>query len=255
MTSDEFYSQVILKEFVGRVTGEHRSQPIYFYLPNILHKLFPWSLCILAFVLIPRLRRAVKWDAATIWLACWILGSIVAMSLVPSKRFDRIFPIVPPMALFLISFLASAEFTWKPAITRRLVSFACVGGILFSFGYAALSAFVGYRDNLAGMVEFASEVRQSADLNDWEIAVRGSSTEAMTLYLGLDRFLGSKEVERRWKSGEIDALVIDDKRLAQHQETLSPFRVLLRAEPDLDNPQGYQLIVHTASNRVAVLNR
>ena len=37
----------------------------------------------------------------TFWLICWSLGGLLAMSLIPSKRVDRIFPILPPLCLVL----------------------------------------------------------------------------------------------------------------------------------------------------------
>ena len=39
-----FFDEVVMREFVGRF-GEtiHRPQPLYFYLPHLLHKFAPWS--------------------------------------------------------------------------------------------------------------------------------------------------------------------------------------------------------------------
>ena len=40
----QFYEEVVMREFVGRF-GEtiHRPQPLFFYLPQLLHKFAPWS--------------------------------------------------------------------------------------------------------------------------------------------------------------------------------------------------------------------
>ena len=38
---------------------------------------------------------------ATFWLLCWSLGGLMVMSLIPSKRVDRIFPVIPPLCLLL----------------------------------------------------------------------------------------------------------------------------------------------------------
>ncbi|MEP6810492.1 MAG: glycosyltransferase family 39 protein, partial [Chthoniobacterales bacterium] len=98
-----FYEQVVLREFAGRFSETvHRSQPIYFYLPHLLHKFAPWSFLLLALALISwRTNRATlpqRWRGLPpemAWLFCWIIGGLVVMSLVPSKRVDRIFPLVP----------------------------------------------------------------------------------------------------------------------------------------------------------------
>jgi 4-amino-4-deoxy-L-arabinose transferase-like glycosyltransferase len=45
-----FYEQVVVREFLGRFSETvHRPQPIYFYLPHLLHKFAPWSLVMVAF--------------------------------------------------------------------------------------------------------------------------------------------------------------------------------------------------------------
>ena len=44
-----FFDEVVMREFMGRF-GEtiHRPQPLYFYLPHLLHKFAPWSVLIIA---------------------------------------------------------------------------------------------------------------------------------------------------------------------------------------------------------------
>jgi 4-amino-4-deoxy-L-arabinose transferase-like glycosyltransferase len=48
-----FYNEVVLKEFVGRF-GEtfHRPQPLYFYIPHLLHKWAPWNLLLIALLVV-----------------------------------------------------------------------------------------------------------------------------------------------------------------------------------------------------------
>src|SRR5947208_8523778 len=47
-----FFDEVVMREFVGRF-GEtiHRPQPLYFYLPHLLHKFAPWSVLMIAVAL------------------------------------------------------------------------------------------------------------------------------------------------------------------------------------------------------------
>src|SRR6059058_5826362 len=44
-----FYDEVVMREFLGRF-GEtiHRPQPLFFYLPHLLHKFAPWSILLIA---------------------------------------------------------------------------------------------------------------------------------------------------------------------------------------------------------------
>ncbi len=104
-----FFDQVVMREFLARF-GEtvHRPQPLLFYLPHLLHKFFPWSVLMIALAIIDLRARQWKIDAAlremapaTVWLVCWIFGGLIVMSIIPSKRVDRVFPIIPPLCLLL----------------------------------------------------------------------------------------------------------------------------------------------------------
>src|SRR6266566_5387787 len=107
-----FYELVIVREFLARF-GEvgrhvHRTQPVSFYLPHLLHKFFPWSAVLIGAAIVDLHSR--RWNVrtafkgispATLWLISWSIGGLVFMSLIPSKRVDRIFPIVPPLCLLV----------------------------------------------------------------------------------------------------------------------------------------------------------
>src|SRR5205809_1966300 len=104
-----FFDEVVMREFVARF-GEtiHRPQPLYFYLPHLLHKFAPWSVLIIAIALVDlhwrrwRLRSAFReMSPETFWLLCWSVGGLIVMSMIPSKRVDRIFPIIPSLCLLL----------------------------------------------------------------------------------------------------------------------------------------------------------
>src|SRR5439155_2161802 len=100
-----FFDEVVMREFAARFAETiHRPQPLYFYLPHLLHKFAPWSAVMIAVAILGLASRRWKIRVAfremspeTFWLVCWSLGGLVAMSLSPSKRVDRIFPIVPPL--------------------------------------------------------------------------------------------------------------------------------------------------------------
>ncbi len=110
-----FFDEVVMHEFIGRF-GEtiHRPQPLYFYLPHLLHKFAPWSVLMIALAIANLHSR--KWQLRsvfrdmspeTFWLLCWSMGGLIVMSLIPSKRIDRIFPIVPPLCLLVAAQIGS----------------------------------------------------------------------------------------------------------------------------------------------------
>src|SRR5438874_271308 len=107
-----FYELVIVREFLGRFgevgTHVHRAQSFFFYLPHLLHKFFPWSAIMLGLAIAD--LRARRWNiraafremsSGTYWLVCWSIGGLILMSIIPSKRVDRIFPVIPPLCLLV----------------------------------------------------------------------------------------------------------------------------------------------------------
>ncbi len=129
-----FYEQVVLREFAGRF-GEtvHRPQPLYFYLPHLLQKFAPWSIFMLALAVMSWRVGGVTWrerwralPPEMAWLICWIVGALLVMSFVPSKRVDRIFPIVPPLCLLLAAQYARAP-AWKERWAYVAIVLAGVG--------------------------------------------------------------------------------------------------------------------------------
>src|SRR5216117_1597726 len=104
-----------MREFLGRF-GEtiHRPQPPYFYLPHLIHKFAPWSILLIAIAIFDLASRRWRIGTAfreispdTFWLLCWSVGGLIVMSLVPSKRVDRIFPVIPPLCLLLAAQVSS----------------------------------------------------------------------------------------------------------------------------------------------------
>ena len=53
-----FYESVVVREFAGRFTETiHKPQPLYFYLPHLLHKFAPWSVLLIGFAVFFWRRR------------------------------------------------------------------------------------------------------------------------------------------------------------------------------------------------------
>ena len=141
-----FYHVVFEKEFLGRFGSTvHRAQPLLFYLPHLLQKFAPWSVLIIVFAFFAARRaegsvRDFLRNTApeTLWLLFWSIGGLVAMSLVPSKRVDRIYPILPPLCLLLAAQVA--QLLRHEATRARVLKWSAAGllfAIVFSGGYAA----------------------------------------------------------------------------------------------------------------------
>src|SRR5215471_7202404 len=138
-----FYEDVVMKEFLGRFSETvHRSQPVLYYLPHLLHKFAPRSVLILGLSVLsfPRTRSGVRnffrqANPDILWLVCWSFSGFVMMSLVPSKRVDRIYPVVPPLCLLLAAQINSSRIKQTGERVLQWSTAALFLSILFTGGY------------------------------------------------------------------------------------------------------------------------
>jgi 4-amino-4-deoxy-L-arabinose transferase-like glycosyltransferase len=238
-----FYESVVLKEFAGRFTETvHRPQPIYFYLPHLLQKFAPWSLLLVGLAIVLR-RRNLRLQPATLWLACWSIGGLVLMSLIPSKRVDRIYPVIPPFCLLLgaqIAALQNAEGLRekvRPWLTAALI-FACV----FTGGYTSWKIAGSIRKKKNALVVFSREVRRLSETQHWRYAIIGGEEEGMLLYLRCDHFLAPNDAAKAWQAAQLDALVVPDNDSWQSQFPHAQRRLVSEKSAMVSR---YQLLVRT----------
>jgi 4-amino-4-deoxy-L-arabinose transferase-like glycosyltransferase len=252
-----FYEQVVVKEFAGRF-GEtiHRPQPLYFYFPHLLHKFAPWSLLILALAVAGwRTRKATlrqRWlnlPAEMVWLVCWSLGGLMLMSLIPSKRVDRIFPVVPPLCLLLAAQFAqlSRDRAHRSRIQRWGAVALIVAG-LFSAGYAAQRVIISYRSGDDALVKFGAVVRREAAARGWRYEVIGGRDEGLLLYLRRTHFIKKPEAVERWKGNNLDALVAPRDEVAALLRELPGSAISDRAGPVATNNQRREYVLLTKAN-------
>ncbi len=212
-----FFDQVVMREFVARF-GEtiHRPQPLYFYLPHLLHKFAPWSvlmICVAIFDLASRRWRIGaafrEMSAETFWLVCWSLGGLIAMSLIPSKRVDRIFPIVPPLCLLLAAQVHGRVGARRPDAPagRPYLAIALAFSILFTGGYTIFKIVSGYRDHHDALVVFGRNVRHEAEAHHWRYEVVSAKDEGLLLYLRKTHFIEPDRAVIEWNRGNLDVLV------------------------------------------------
>jgi 4-amino-4-deoxy-L-arabinose transferase-like glycosyltransferase len=273
-----FFDEVVMREFVARF-GEtiHRSQPIYFYLPHLLHKFLPWCALIIGVAVLDLRSRRWKIRAAfreispeTFWLLCWSLGGLVAMSLIPSKRVDRIFPVLPPLCLLLATQIGkyaicshgsvsrsstslNADLTGhRPVATEnrttrtrvyRWSAIALLLSILVTGGYTISKVVSGYRDHLDGLVVFGGNVRHEAEAHHWRYEAISAKDEGLLLYLRKTHFIAPDRAVTEWNLGKLDALVAStEKAPALMRELHDAALSQLKSNERNDDRAGYVLI-------------
>ncbi len=227
-TRKEFYDDIVVKEFASRfnqsLKGDETKQWIGFYFPHLLHKFAPWSILMLALPLFSQnVRRAFN-RPEVLWLACWGVGGLLCMTFVPSKRVDRIFPVISPLCLLLVAMVGACQCGRK---IRAWCGGAIVGAVCMSVGYFVTIVVVGYFDKEDRMVRFGRQVQQmvaAAGISK-PVVVQGKD-EAMLLYCGGDTYFHPVTALRDWQAGKINALVIPERRIE------GPYQLPL---PELDS--------------------
>jgi 4-amino-4-deoxy-L-arabinose transferase-like glycosyltransferase len=255
----EFTEHVVLREFAGRFGEEmHRPQPFYYYLPHLLHRFAPWSLLLIGLGIVAwRRNRAGSTEsrpaisAETFWLLAWSLGGLLVMSCIPSKRIDRIFPIVPPLCVLLAVMVADCR--KKEALrvaVHRWSAVAVVLGCLLTSGYVASRIVVAKRENRDAFAVFGRAVVEKVAQNGWRLKVFGGDDEGMLLYVRCSEFIEEpEEAATEWNAAKLDALVVPEDEmegLLPRFKGGEPQR-LLRSEPAGRYRRRYLLLVRPAS--------
>jgi 4-amino-4-deoxy-L-arabinose transferase-like glycosyltransferase len=249
-----FFDEVVMREFVARF-GEtiHRPQPLYFYLPHLLHKFAPWSVLMIAIAVVDlhsrkwRLRSALaEMSPDTFWLLCWSLGGLIVMSLIPSKRVDRIFPIIPPLCLLLAAQIGGVGALRPPGASalRPYLAIVLAFAILFTGGYTISKVISGYRHHRDALGIFGRDVRRQAAAHHWRYGVVSAKDEGLLLYLRKTHFIEPDAAVAEWNRGNLDALVASTEKtpglMSQLQgATLSPLKSNERKK---EQGNGYVLI-------------
>ncbi len=244
-----FYDEVVVREFAGRF-GEtiHRPQPLYFYWPHLLHKWGPWSLLLIGLLIaefratrLPPRTAAVtaetatpatgvarsagrrwlaQWPPELFWLLAWSVGGLLVMSCIPSKRVDRIFPVIPPMCLLLAAMVSRALLT-RETIARWCAA-TLLAAIFFSGSYSLFKIVYGISKHRDAVAKCARDFRVAATEQGLRYAAIHDENEALVMYLDLPSFVSGKEAVQRWNAGEIDAIVGSEERVRALMHGLEP---------------------------------
>lgn len=256
----EFIDHVVLREFAGRFSEEmHRPQPFYFYLPHLVHRFAPWSLLLIGFGFVAWRRnndgstesRPTKLSPETFWLVAWSLGGLVVMSFVPSKRIDRIFPIMPPLCLLLAAMIAALrEKAQRRAIVDRSCAVAIILAVVFTSGYTARKMVIARREQRDAFAVFGRVVMKEVAHHNWHYGVVGGEDEGMLLYVRQTEFLEPEQAAADWNIGKLDALVVPDDELEELLPRLhgGEPRKLLTSNPAGSYRKRYFLLVRPPSS-------
>jgi len=236
-----FYEDVVMKEFLGRFSETvHRPQPVLYYLPHLLQKFAPWSVLILALGVLsfPRTRSSIRSlfrqaNPDILWLVCWSFGGFVVMSLVPSKRVDRIYPVVPPLCLLLAAQIdGSSRIKQTGERVLQWSAAALLFSILFTGSYVIGKVLSDYRDNANHLEVFSRAVNEQAVAHHWRyeiIAGGAGGSEGMLLYLQKPHFIKPDEAVQEWNREALDALVVPKNKISElmgelQNAAISPLR-------------------------------
>ena len=250
-----FYEQVLMKEFLGRFSQTvHRPEPVLYYLPHLLHKFAPWSVLIVALVVstFRRTRSGIRnlfrqTEPDILWLVCCSLGGFVVMSLVQSKRVDRIYPVVPPLCMLLAAIVGHFRIKKTDEHTLQWSAAAPLFSIVFTGSYAVAKIVSDYRHDADHLEVFSRAVNKEAIAHHWRYEVisgEGGRYEGMLLYLQKPHFIKPHEAIQEWNGGALDALVVPKDKISElmrelQNAAIAPFRSVDRkTDPQI----GYFLV-------------
>lgn len=224
----EFYQQVVLREFLGRFSlGEHavhKNQPFYFYAIHLLAKFAPWSFLLAGLLFQKKVRQALRTDPGCVWLVCWIAGALLVMSVIPSKRPDRIFPLIPPLALLLVCAVREAR------LSRAILPTVVAAAVVMTGGYAAWNVWSGYGKHESALVGFGKRFGAVAADRAARFAVVYGQDEGMLLYTRTLQFTSLNLALNDLKARKINALILPVSDLERARARVPDARVLFESD-------------------------
>lgn len=247
MTVPGFKEQVVYKEFLGRFTvgaaAEHHNLPPGYYLFNLIGRTLPWSLLIVAILFVRSVRRAFQGDPVLIWLACWTVGGLLFMEFVPSKRFDRILPLLPPLALLLARAARHLPETAIFALPRtRLVEGIAIVGMFGACGYTAAEIIDAHRNHARELVHFGEKVRSIVKDQRERLAIVHVRDEGLLMYCGVGRYTERPKAIWLWEKGLIDWLIVGKGDFEKVREKLRNYEVVAETPILPEKADEYRLV-------------
>lgn len=244
LADSAFYEDVVVRELLSRFQegsrSDERPQPWWFYFPHLIHKFAPWSLFIAASFFISKpLRSSVRKNPALLWCVLWVAGGLVVMTLIPAKRVDRIYPLIPPMVLLVVEI----AHVLRAQRMSRIATGACIlGAIAFSGGYFFGLVPLSYHERTGGLVSMAEAVNEiRSDRPDLPLYLVRARDEGLLIYLNTLRFTPTSAFEKLWDSGNPALFLVSDRMQERYADRLMDGQILLEAPTPGKNESGYLL--------------
>lgn len=241
---DTFYQDVVVREFFSRFQegsrSDERPQPWWFYFPHLIHKFAPWSLFLAAsFSVSKQLRGSVRQKPELLWCVLWVLGGLIVMMLIPAKRVDRIYPLIPPLSLLVVEVaLVLASLRWARVATGAslVVAMGFTGG--YFFGLIPIS----YSERADALVKFSEKVNQeTATQPGVPLYLVRARDEGLLIYLNTPRFLSTSEFEKTWDAGDSAFFLISDRMHERYADRLMNHEAIAETALIHKNESGYRL--------------
>jgi len=156
------------------------------------------------------------------------------MSLIPSKRVDRIFPAIPPLCLLLAAQI-KVVMADNVIRVRRITAFAIILATIFTGAYAAMRVVDGYRNHRDALVKFGREVRRIATAEHLRYEILPGRDESLLLYLQRPRFY-TRITEPTAAPPALDALVVP---LDEEPWRSGKFPYRVTVEKKSEHPSSY----------------
>jgi hypothetical protein len=169
------------------------------------------------------------------FVVAWVAGGIAAMSFIPSKRVDRIFPVVPALCLLLAAQLKAINIVR----VRALAAFTIMLAAIFTAASSGMRMIDGYRNNRDALVKFGREVRRIAAAEYLRYEILPARHEGLLLYLQRPRFFREPPVE-------CDALVVP---LNEEPWSSDRFSYRVTVEKTGDDPSSYGFVAPLPPHR------
>jgi len=253
LADERFYQQVVLTEFASRFQsgGVTRARPPGRYVLYFLQRFLPWSVFFLILLLTPRLRRTLWARPSDRWLLLCCAGSWVLLELLPSKRPDRMYPLIPVCAWLIgIAFARKDQLTTASVFRKPLLAGFLGVAVLGQTVYSVTTSLEDARNREGELVSFgrhANDLVQDTGNLLWiqrEVAFQ----TGMVLYADSPHILDESEMIPRWRNGEISYLIVDSLGLDLfHEAGVTPEAVLISDNPDAKDERIHYLLQHGAA--------
>ncbi len=229
----DIYDHVFISEYLQRLNASdsavHHVNPTWFYLVEMLTKFIPWTWSFLFLMTLKSSWKAVRGRKDLLWLLCWFGIGFIVSSIIPSKRLDRIYPLIPPMCLLIgalsVNWVKVAPDNMSFRSRRRIIVWTCRLAIFYFIAYTGVNIALDKSKGVDRLSNFCAQIRQTIQYQQHRIALHQEMTEGMIVDLRAFQLHTLENLADAWSTRQIDAFVIK-RELYDTQQKLFPDSVI-----------------------------